>query len=100
MKNEINPSRVIVKALCLFILLNLLYGLIEPQGARVSGYNILFPGRTRLPFGIIGDPYTVTVGEVDAMFASHLIAAPSLADEFRIALIGDSSVWGERLGCA
>ena len=98
MKNEISPSRVIVKALCLFVLLNLLYGLSEPQGARVSGYNVLFPGRTRLPFGMVGDPYTVTVDDVDAMFASHLIAKPRLPGEYRIALIGDSSVWGEGLG--
>jgi hypothetical protein len=98
MKNEINPSRMVLKALCLFVLLNLLYALIGPQGAKISGYNVLFPGRTRLPFGIVGDPYTVMVDDVDAMFASHLIAAPRMPKEFRVALIGDSSVWGEGLG--
>lgn len=97
MKNEIHPARVLIKALCLFVLLNVFYGLLEPQGGRVSGYNVLFPGRTRLPFGISGDPYTVTVDDVDTMFASHLIAAPTSLNEYRVVLIGDSSVWGEGL---
>jgi hypothetical protein len=98
MKSEIHPGRVLGKALALFLLVNLLYALIEPQGARVSGYNVFFPGRTRLPFGISGDPYTVTVDDVDTMFRSHRIAVPKVPAEFRVTLIGDSSVWGEDLG--
>jgi len=96
-ENEIHPVRVLLKAVCLFVLLNLLYALIGPQNGKVSGYNVLFPGRTRLPFGIAGDPYTVAVEDVDAMFASHLIAAPRAANEYRVVLLGDSSVWGEGL---
>ncbi|HUE99533.1 MAG TPA: SGNH/GDSL hydrolase family protein [Anaerolineales bacterium] len=98
MKTAINPGRVLVKALCLFIIMNILYILIEPQGSRGSGYNVIFPGRTRLPFGITGDPFTVTVEDVDAMFTSHLISAAKAPKEYRIVLIGDSSVWGEDLG--
>jgi hypothetical protein len=95
---ELSPLRVLIKALCLFAVVNVVYALINPQGVKVSGYNVLFPGRTRLPFGISGDPYTVTVEYVDAMFASHLISMPKESREYRIALIGDSSVWGEGLG--
>lgn len=98
MRSEVNPSRVLIKALCLFVLANILYALVQPRGSRVSAYNVFFPGRTRLPFGIVGDPYTVTVDDVDAMFASHLIRAPKASDEYRLVLIGDSSVWGEGLG--
>ena len=98
MKKEINPLRVVFKAFCLFVLVNLIYALIGGQSTKLSGYNIVFPGRTRLPFGIVGDPYTVTVDDVETMFASHLIAAPRLPKEYRVALIGDSSVWGEGLG--
>ena len=79
MTSEISPARVFLKALCLFLLVNFLYILVEPQAARASGYNGLFPGRTRLPFGITGDPYTVTVEDVDDMFTSHRIAAPKLS---------------------
>ena len=98
MNSEISPIRVLVKALCLFVAINILYAVINPQRVKVSGYNVVFPGRTRLPFGIKGDPYTVAVDHVDAMFASHLISAPKARDEYRIALIGDSSIWGEDLG--
>lgn len=98
MRGEVNPLRVLIKALCLFVLANIVYALIEPGGSRVSAYTAFFPGRTRLPFGIVGDPYTVTVHDLDAMFASHLIHAPKSSDEYRVALIGDSSVWGQGLG--
>ncbi|HLO17180.1 MAG TPA: SGNH/GDSL hydrolase family protein [Anaerolineales bacterium] len=98
MKSEINPIRVLVKALCLFVIINILYALIAPRVSAVSTYNLLFPGRTRLPFGISGDPYTVTVDNVDAMLASHLISTPKRSNEYRVVLLGDSSVWGEDLG--
>jgi hypothetical protein len=32
------------------------------------------------------------------MFASHAISARKSADEYRVALIGDSSIWGEDMG--
>ena len=98
MKITISPLRVLVKALCLFVIINISYAVVNPPLSRVSGYNALFPGRTRLPFGISGDPYTVSVDDVDAMFASHVISAGKAAKEFRVVLIGDSSVWGENLG--
>jgi hypothetical protein len=98
MKSEPNPLRVLIKALSLFVIINILYALINPQVSRFSGYNVIFPGRTRLPFGISGDPYTVTVEDVDAMFASHAISMGKTSKEFRVVLIGDSSIWGENLG--
>jgi hypothetical protein len=97
MKPDFNPARVLLKALCLFVVVNILYAVMDPQVSKVSGYNFLFPGRTRLPFGINGDPYTVSVDDVDAMFASHLISAPKKSNEYRVALLGDSSIWGEDL---
>ena len=98
MKSEINTVRILVKALCLFVAVNILYALIDPQVSNVSGYNVVFPGRTRLPFGISHDPYTVMVDDLDALFASHAISARKRAKEYRVALVGDSSVWGEDMG--
>jgi hypothetical protein len=98
MNPVVRPLPVLVKALCLFVIVNVAYALVNPPGAQVSAYNIIFPGRTRLPFGIHGDPFTVTVDHLDSMLASHLISAPKGVDEFRVALIGDSSIWGENLG--
>lgn len=98
MKSEVHPLRVVVKALGLFVIINILYGWFNPPGAQVSGYNVIFPGRTRLPFGVGGDPYSVAIENVDITFLSHAIAAPKSPDEYRIVMIGDSSLWGEDLG--
>lgn len=89
---------VLVKALLLFLAANLLFGLTAPLPflGRISAYNHLFPGRERLPYG--DDPqqaYNLSLFQLDAMFASHELAAgPKPADEFRVLLIGDSSTWG------
>jgi hypothetical protein len=87
-----------VKTLCLFVAINILYALLNPPVSRISAYNSVFPGRTRLPFGVSGDPYTVAVDDLDIMFASHAISDSKTSREFRVALVGDSSVWGENLG--
>lgn len=98
MKSEVHPLRVVIKSLCLLVVINILYALIDPPGAVMSGYNVVFPGRTRLPFGVMGDPYSVAIENVDVTFASHRISGPKESNEFRVVMIGDSSLWGEDLG--
>lgn len=67
-----------------------------PTLGQVTLYNWLLPGRERLPYG--DDPTlsnNLNLYSLDAMFASHKLAgAPKSADEFRVLVIGDSSVWG------
>jgi len=89
---------VVIKGVLLFIALNVAVALI-PQGGKagqISLYNLLFPGRTRLPFGENPDQaYNLSIYDLEAMFASHEISAGSKpSDEFRIILIGDSATWG------
>lgn len=94
----ISPLRLLVKAALLFLGLNLLCGLLNPMPAlgQLSLYNTLLPGRERLPYG--DDPqraYNLNLYSVEAMFASHVLAGtPKAADEYRVFVIGDSSVWG------
>ena len=97
MKSEIHPLRIVVKALLLFVLVNVVYALMEPSISRFSAHNLLFPGRVRLPFGDGLDPYIVMIDNVDAMVATHAISKPKAETEYRVVLIGDSSVWGETL---
>jgi len=97
MKTEIHPLRIVVKALSLFVIVNILYAVIDPPLYEISVYNTLFPGRVRMPFGDDGGPYAVMVDDVDVMFASHAISASKAPKEYRVALIGDSSIWGENL---
>lgn len=93
----IRISAVIAKGLLLFIIINLLFALIDTESiGKFSLYNHLFPGRLRLPFG--ENPalaYNFSINNVDAMFASHEISGKEkMMDEFRILVIGDSSTWG------
>lgn len=95
----VKPHRILLKALLLFALANLLFALWEmPHLGRISAYNGLFPGRPRFPFGETPrEAYNFSLFDLDAMFASHEISSPKRAGEFRVVLIGDSSVWGTLL---
>jgi hypothetical protein len=91
---------VLLKGLVLFILLDLVFVAVNPAGlGKISLYNHVFPGRQRFPFG--EDPaqtYNLSLFNLDAMFASHIIAAgPKPTDEFRVIIVGDSSTWGTLL---
>ncbi|MGW8249748.1 MAG: hypothetical protein ACWGO1_03830 [Anaerolineales bacterium] len=91
-------GRVILKALLLFLLVNLLFAALYPVAelGRVSVYNTIVPGRKRLPYGENPAPaYNLSLFNLDAMFSSHEISAANKPDdEFRVILIGDSSTWG------
>ena len=89
---------VILKALLLLVIFSLGFAWIEPLQAmgRISLYNRLFPGRLRLPFGEdFEKSYNISILQLEAMFASHEISANDKPqDEFRVLLLGDSSIWG------
>lgn len=97
MKAKIHPLRLAVKALLLFALINIAYAWLQPPVSRLSLYNVIFPGRARLPFDDGSNSYTVMIDDVGAMLASHAVAKPKQEDEYRVLLIGDSSIWGEVL---
>jgi len=97
MNTNVRPLYVVVKALSLFVVINVVYGLVMPPVAGVSVYNVFVPGLARMPFGFGNDSFTVTMDDVDAMFASHEISAEKRPDEIRVALIGDSTVRGDSL---
>lgn len=89
--------RILLKGLVLALLLGLLLPLASEFGTW-SAYNHLFPGRVRLPFGENpAQAYNLSLYNIPAMFASHEISRPKADDEYRIILVGDSSVWGTLL---
>jgi len=92
---------VLIKGALLFIILNFSLCLI-PSGntiGQISLYNLIFPGRTRLPFGENPtEAYSLSLYDIEAMFASHEInKGDKPSNEFRIILIGDSAAWGTLL---
>ncbi len=95
-------GRVLLKALLLFAVFNLIFAALYPMGAlgRVSFYNLLFPGRERFPFGENPQQsYNLSIYNLDAMFSSlALNASPAPgAGEYRVLVVGNSSVWGTLL---
>ncbi len=93
---------LLLKTLVILAALLGLYFAVQPLTGlnRVSLYNVLFPGRERLPFGESPDTaYNFSIDSLDAMFASHKInaAGEKSADKLRVVLIGDSSAWGTLL---
>lgn len=91
--------RVLIKGVSLFLIINFLV-ISLPEGiGRFSLYNWMFEGRQRLPFGEDSQrSYNLSLYDLDAMFASHRISESSKRhDEFRVIILGDSSVWGTLL---
>ena len=90
---------MILKAGILFTLFNFAFIFVKSDAlGKFSLYNKIFPGRERFPFGETRESYNISLYNLDAMFASHVIAGTEKAtDEYRVILIGDSSVWGTLL---
>jgi hypothetical protein len=88
---------VSIKAAVLFILLNVAFGAIYPRNliGSLSGYNLIFPGRVRFPHSDVPEKASnLTTSNLEAMFRSHVLSKAPGQQEFRIVILGDSSVWG------
>ena len=91
---------VFLKGMVLFLMVDLVSVAVNPVSlGRLSLYNFLFSGRQRFPFGEdSSQSNNLSLFNLDAMFASHIIAdGPKPADEYRVIVIGDSSIWGTLL---
>jgi hypothetical protein len=89
--------RVLIVTAVLFVTCNLVFAVLNPLETlgRVSLYNVVLPGRERLPYGEdSARSYNLSTDNIPAMFASHVIARPKPGDEFRVIVIGDSGTWG------
>jgi len=99
MQNKPRLFPLLLKTALLLVVFNFAFILTHniPLG-RLSLYNILFTGRERFPFGETPESYNLSLFDLDAMFASHVLAGTDKTpNEYRVILIGDSSVWGTLL---
>lgn len=100
-QQSISIRRVFVKTLLVLILINLCYLLTQPFDfiqRHISVYNLIIPGRERLPYGERPElSYSVSISHIPAMLASHQVRQAKPEDEYRVLIFGDSSVWGWRL---
>lgn len=89
--------RVLIKTGMLFTIINFGFVWLNPLPClgQVSIYNTLVPGRPRLPYSDHPErAYSLSLFQLDALLASHEVAMPKSANEYRVLLIGDSATWG------
>ena len=99
MQNKPRLFLILIKGTLLFVLFNFAFIFTNnnPFG-KLSLYNFIFPGRERFPFGETRESYNLSLFDLDAMFASHILAGTTKTPAaYRVFLIGDSSVWGTLL---
>lgn len=89
-------ARILLKTVILFALCNIVFAATNALEFinRLSIYNLVVPGRERLPYGENPASYNLSLDSIPAMFASHIITRIKAPDEYRVILIGDSGVWG------
>jgi hypothetical protein len=88
----------LVKGILLFLVIELGLPSLAPNIANSNAYVALHMLRQRFPISTrspIDD--ALDVGNLQAMFASHVVSRSKAADEFRVMVLGDSAVWGLQL---
>ena len=94
-RTSVTLGGVALKGLLLTAVCILIYSAAPLPVGAWSLYNRLLAGRDRFPQGSKPDEaYNFAIFDLDAMFASHVVSLPKEQKEYRILVIGDSSVWG------
>jgi hypothetical protein len=99
MQYTVNPWRVLVKSMLLFLTFEIaLYSLI-PDPGFINVYSLLGLKRQRFPLSTTLEPVdeVLMVGNLDAMLGSHIVTQPKAPYEYRVLLFGDSAGWGLQL---
>jgi len=98
---NVDPLRLGIKAILIFVLANLAFAYFDPPVGKLSLYNLLLPGRLRFPYVRRDEDFlrvhSISVFEnFDAMFSSIEVGniAKIQNNEYRVLFLGDSSMWG------
>jgi len=87
--------RVLAKGFALFLVFEAVLGFAPPDLRWLNVYAWLQLKRERLPNSTHPpEDSAQQVGNLDAMFAAHIVSAPAPPREYRLFLFGDSAVWG------
>jgi hypothetical protein len=97
-KATVNPWRVLIKGVLLFLIFEFVLYALSPDLGLINIYAPLGMERQRFPIATL-DPIdaALDVDNLDAMVASHIVSRPKAPDEFRVMVFGDSAVWGLQL---
>jgi hypothetical protein len=94
----VRPLAVLVKGALLAVAFELALLTLPPGFGSTSLFAALQAKRERFPYSAlrVADS-ALDVGNLDAMFASHVVSDPKAPDEFRVIFLGDSASWGTGL---
>ncbi len=95
MNQKINAGRIFIKGTAIFLLVEFIFLSFRPDLSLLNIYAPLGIKRTRFPTSTHApEDAALDVGNLDAMFASHIVSQPKANGEFRVLLLGDSAMWG------
>ena len=98
MNSAPKPWRILIKGLLLFLVLESIVVWALPGLRPFNVYAALGMKRLRFPLSTVSPADDAQdVGNLDEMFATHVVSNPKAPDEFRVLVLGDSAVWGLQL---
>lgn len=91
----VRPTAVIAKGIALFAILEFALVSAGPRLDWISVYALTGMKRERFPVSTLAPiDAALDVGNLPAMFASHVVSNPKTSNEFRVMVLGDSATWG------
>jgi hypothetical protein len=88
-----------VKTTAIFASLQWVLMAAAPPVAPQNAYALLGLKRERLPLSTVSPvDSALDVGSLVTMFSSHAVSNAKASDEFRVLVLGDSTIWGLQLG--
>jgi len=98
MHSAVNASRVFVKGVLLFLVLEALIITLPFPLGTANAFSLFGIKRERFPLSTVPPvDEALDVGNLDAMFASHVVSDRKTPNEFRVLVLGDSTIWGLQL---
>jgi lysophospholipase L1-like esterase len=94
MPSSIHPWRIFAKGIAVFAIFELSFYTLQPDLQWLNVYKSSLK-RQRFPISTVAPEDTsLDVGNLDVMFASHIVSEPKAPNEYRVLVLGDSAVWG------
>lgn len=95
MQGAVSARGVVLKGLLFFLFFEYIIFAVPVSAAGTSAYGLLGIRRERLPLSTVSPAdAALDVGSLDAMFASHVISGRKQENEYRVLVLGDSTIWG------
>lgn len=95
MSDDFHLLRALFKGLALFFVFEFAFVSSNINFGALNVYGMFGLLRQRFPISTHApEDAALDVGNLDAMFASHIVSQPKGANEFRVFVLGDSAVWG------